>query len=110
MINLAFLACIGCGGHSHQVNQIKLQPTQAPIFEDWACKEVSWPPDSLAYSAIRIETHDCKMTEGSIYLKKGNGQHTHYKLNKVGECEWKLMLMIEETCKDIKEVSIVQKY
>ena len=111
MINLAFLACIGCGGVSHQVNQTDPIATQVPMFEDWSCSEVSWSPESPVNSAIRINTYDCNMTEGSIYLTRIDGQHTHYKLNKVGECEWKLMLMIEETtCKDIKEVSIVQKY
>ena len=111
MIKLIFLACVGCANSSHQMGQINPLAVPVPMNEEWSCNEMSWTPSSSTESVIRINTYDCKMTEGSIYVTKVDGTHLHYELNKTEDCEWKIMLMLKETtCNDIKDISIVQEY
>ena len=110
MINLAFLACIGCATTSQPI-QLAQSDLVGVASKDWTCNEFSWTPDSKKESLIKINTYDCKMTEGSVYVTKNDGSHLHYQLSKVDGCEWKIMLILKgTTCEEVKNISIVQKY
>ena len=110
MINLMLLACIGCGpankvGYGDQVAK------PVPLSEQWSCNEFSWSAQSPTDSIVRINVHDCQTKDVSVHVSKNNSKHLHYNLNKASDCEWKIMLILDNiTCKEIEDISIVQKY
>jgi len=114
MINLAFIACVGCFDSERKDIIIPTESVQSSK-DDWSCSvnwnKPVWTSDSPPESIIKINTYDCEMTKASVYVTKNDGKHLHYQLQKVEGCEWKIMLMLTNaTCNDIKNISIVQEY
>jgi hypothetical protein len=106
MSNLIFLAHLTCITQQEE-DYINLIPDQQLMTEDWSCMDMPWSSESM----VRVETNDCKMTRGVVYVTKNNGSHLHYQLKKINECNWKTSnLLNSTTCKDIKNVTIVQDY
>jgi len=114
MINMMLLACVGCASPNKVAD---LNPNQVHLNTgDWTCKQISkskdsWGRRSTRQSIVRVNVQDCNMKEGSAFVMKQNGSHSHHKMNKIGDCKWAITLLLKNTtCESIDNVSIVQNY
>ena len=109
MINLTFLffACLA----NKNIDYKDPTAVALPHGEQWTCKDFAWTSTaSEPTSIVRIKTNDCKSDTVTAVINKHDGSHNHYTLNHNQGCEWKIMVMLEQTiCKQISNVTILQQ-
>jgi len=100
MINLIFIACIGCF-EAQKITNLNSIPNKE---EEWTCELY---PDGREKSMVKIRNYDPNITKGVIDVGLKNGDNLHYHMEKLKlKTDISLLIFPPVFCKDIKSIHL----